>query len=62
LVFLEMSAHKSELRAEFARSPTWHPSADPEGPGFVRSGKHDATTDRDGLPRNEGSSSCSTEA
>ena len=49
LVVLEMAADKSQLRTEFARLPSRHAAADPEGLGFVRSGKHNPTTDGDGL-------------
>src|SRR5258707_13078326 len=48
LVFLEMSADKGELRTEFARLPSRHAAADPEDPGFVRSGKHNPATDGNG--------------
>src|SRR6202047_5481759 len=43
-----MPADKGELRTEFACLPSRHAAADPEGPGFVRSGKHDPTTDGNG--------------
>jgi hypothetical protein len=36
------------LRTEFARLPSRHAAADPEGPGFVGSGKHNPTTDGNG--------------
>ena len=49
LVVLEMAADKNELRTELARLPSRHAAADPEGLGFVRSGKHDPATDGDGL-------------
>src|SRR5260370_40346067 len=49
LVFLELPAHKNELRTKFARLPSRHAATHPEGPGFVRSGKHDPTTDGDGF-------------
>ena len=45
LVFLEMPADKDELRTEFGRLPSRHAAADSEGLGFVRSGKHNPTTD-----------------
>ena len=45
LIFLEMPADKGELRTEFARLPSGHAAADPEGLGFVRSGKHNPTAD-----------------
>src|SRR5262249_29753692 len=35
---------KSELRTEFARPPPRHPASDPEGLGFIRSGKHNPAT------------------
>jgi hypothetical protein len=44
-----MAADKNELRTDFARLPSWHAAADPEGLGFVRRGKHNPTTDGDGL-------------
>jgi hypothetical protein len=44
-----MAADKSELRTEFPRLPSRHAAADPEGLGFVRSGKHNSTTHGDGL-------------
>ncbi len=49
LVVLEMAVDKNELRTEFARLPSRHAAPDPEGLGFVRSGKHNPTTDGDGL-------------
>src|SRR6266536_3448572 len=49
LVFLEMPADKYELRTEFTRLPSRHAAADPESLGFVRSGKHNSTTDGDGF-------------
>src|SRR5258706_6372035 len=49
LVFLEMPADKGESRTEFARLPSRHAAADPEGPGFVRSRKHNPTTDGNGF-------------
>jgi len=48
LVVLEMAADKSELRTELARLPSRHAAAHPEGLGFVRSGKHNPTTDGNG--------------
>jgi hypothetical protein len=48
-VVLEMAANKSELRTEFARLASRHAAADPEGLGFVGSGKHNPTTDGDGF-------------
>src|SRR5262245_51520269 len=36
LVILEMAADENELRTEFARLPSRHAAADPEGFGFVR--------------------------
>src|ERR1700738_3801974 len=54
LVVLEMAADKSELRTELARLPSRHAAADPESLGFVRSGKHNPTTDGDGLAAYEG--------
>src|ERR1700676_2461299 len=44
-----MPVDKGELRTEFARPPSRHAAADPEGPGFVRRGKHDPAADRDSL-------------
>ena len=49
LVFLKMPADKNELRTEFTRLLSWHAAADPESLGFVRSGKHNSTTDGDGF-------------
>src|SRR5437016_12400071 len=49
LVVLEMAIDKNELRTEPARLPSRHAAADPEGLGFVRSGKHNPTTDGDRL-------------
>src|SRR6516164_100369 len=49
LVVLEMAVDKNELRTEPARLPSRHAAADPEGLGFVRSGKHNPATDGDGL-------------
>ena len=49
LVVLEMAADKDQLRTELARPPSRHAAADPEGLGFVRSGKHNPTADGDGL-------------
>ena len=49
LVLLEMAADKDQLRTELARPPSRHAAADPEGPGFVRSGKHDPPADGDRL-------------
>src|SRR3984893_1551414 len=43
-----MAADKSELRTELARLPSRHAAADTESLGFVRSGKHNPTTDGDG--------------
>ena len=54
LVFLEMPADKGELRTEFARLPSRHAAADPEGLGFVRSGKHNPTTDGNGSAAQRG--------
>jgi len=48
-VVLEMAVDKSELRTEFARLPSRHAAADPEGLGFIRSGKYDPAADGDGL-------------
>jgi hypothetical protein len=47
LVLREMAADKSELRTELARTPSRHPAVDPEGLGFVRSGKHNPATHGD---------------
>src|SRR6266481_9525762 len=44
-----MAVDKSELRTELAGLPSRHAAADPESPGFVRSGKHNSTTDGDRL-------------
>jgi hypothetical protein len=49
LVFLEMASDKNKLRTEFARLPSRYPAANPEGLGFVRSGKDNFTTDGDGF-------------
>jgi hypothetical protein len=49
LVFLEIPAYKRELRTEFARLPSRHPATDPEGLGFIGSGKHNPTTNGNGL-------------
>src|SRR5260221_2568784 len=49
LVFLEMPIDEGELRTEFTRLPSRHAAADPEGLGFVRSGKHNPTTDGNGF-------------
>ena len=49
LVVLEMAADKNELRTELARPPSRHAAADPEGLGFVGSGKHDPAADGDRL-------------
>ena len=49
LVVPEMAADKNELRTEFARPPSRHAAAHPEGLGFVGSGKHDPAADGDGL-------------
>jgi hypothetical protein len=49
LVVLEMAADKSELRTELARLPSRHAAADPEGLGFVGSGKHNPTSNGDGF-------------
>jgi hypothetical protein len=49
LVFLEMPVDKGELRTEFTCLSSWHAAADPEGLGFVGSGKHDPTTDGNGF-------------
>ncbi len=49
LVVLEMAVDKNELRTELARLPSRHAAADPEGFGFVRSGKHNPTPYGDGL-------------
>src|SRR5271169_2463020 len=38
-----------QLRAELTRPPSRHTAANAEVLGFVRCGKHDPTTDRDGL-------------
>ena len=46
-VVLEMAADKNELRTEFARPPSRHAAADPEGPGFVGSGKHNPAANGD---------------
>jgi len=62
LVVLEMTVDKSELRTEFARLPSRHATADPEGLGFIRSPSTTPPPTAMGLPRKEGSSSCSTEA
>jgi len=49
LIFPKMPADKGELRTEFARLPSRHAAADPEGLGFVGSGKHNPTTDGNGF-------------
>src|SRR5258707_10203250 len=49
LVVLEMATDKSQLRTKLARLPSRHAAADPEGLGFVRSGKNNPTPDGDGL-------------
>src|ERR1700756_1745835 len=49
LVVLEMATDEDQLRTEFARPPPGHPAADAESPGFVRSGKHNPTTNGDRL-------------
>ena len=49
LVFLEMPADKGESWTEFARLPSRHAAANPKGPGFVRSCKHNSTTDCNGF-------------
>src|SRR6266852_8151594 len=49
LIFPKMPADKGELRTEFARLPSRHAAADPERLGFVRSGKHNPTTDGNGF-------------
>src|SRR5258705_8018783 len=49
LVFLEMPADKGKLRTEFARLPSRHAATNPQGPGFVRSSKHNPTTDGNGF-------------
>src|SRR5437773_916629 len=49
LVFLEMPADKGESWTEFARLPSRHAAANPKGPGFVRSCKHNSTTDGNGF-------------
>ena len=49
LIFLKMPADKNELRTEFTRLLSRHAAADPESLGFVRSGKHNSTTDGDGF-------------
>src|SRR5262249_38943992 len=54
LVVLEMPADKSELRAKLARVPSRHPAANPEGLGFIRSGKHDLVTNGDRLVTQRG--------
>jgi hypothetical protein len=43
------AADKYELRTDRARLPSRHAAADSEGPGFVRSRKHDPAADGDGL-------------
>jgi hypothetical protein len=43
-----MAANKNQLRTKLARSSAWHTPADPAGPGFVGSGKHNSATDGDG--------------
>jgi len=48
-VFLEMPVDKDELWTEFTRLPSRHAAADPEGLGFVGSGKHNPTTDGNGF-------------
>jgi len=53
-VFLEMPTDESEFREEFARLPSRHAAADPEGFGFVRSGKHNSTTDGDEFAAQQG--------
>ena len=50
MVVLEMALDKNELRTELARLPSRHAAADPEGLGFVGSGKHNPSTDGDRLP------------
>jgi hypothetical protein len=49
LVALEMAVDKGELRAEFARLPSRHAAADPEGLGFVRRGQHNPAADGNGF-------------
>jgi hypothetical protein len=49
LVFLEMPVDKGELRTELARLPSRHAATDPEGLGFIGSGKHNPTTDGNGF-------------
>jgi hypothetical protein len=47
LIILEMAADEAELRTELAGPPPRHPAADPEGLGFVRSGKNNPATNGD---------------
>ena len=48
LVVLEVATDELQFRAELARPPSRHPTANPESPGLVGSGKHDPATDGDG--------------
>ena len=54
LVLLEVATDENQLRAEFARLAAGHAATDAERLGFVRSCKHDAATDRDGLAAQRG--------
>src|SRR5260370_19397724 len=43
-----MPGDKGKLRRECARLPSRHAATNPQGPGFVRSSKHNPTTDGNG--------------
>jgi hypothetical protein len=49
LVVPEMAPDKDQLRAELARPPSRHASADSEVLGFVRCGKYDPVADSNGF-------------
>src|SRR5258708_38445071 len=44
-----MATDKDQLRTKLTRPPSRPAAADPEGPGFVRSGKHDPGADGERL-------------
>ena len=62
LVLLEMAADENEVRAELARPPSRHAAATPNAFASYEAASTTPPPTAIGLPRSDGSSSCSTEA
>jgi len=62
LIFPKMPDDKKELRTQLARAPPRHAAAYPERLASQDAASTTPPPTAIGLPRNEGSSSCSTEA